>query len=366
MENIREKIYHDRIIENPSIQIDILNLLESDTTKDYEFIHEDQYINGITADFTVVNDNKIKAIIEVKANDIGVTDYVRGIGQILQYEYFYEKSITQHSYEFSDQYLSVLLVPSSVIHNKNFNIGKFKYPHRTKIVEINDYNNVVRGITETELSTLGSVDENNLTSISQYYVRDTRIFELYMGLRYLCIKKLKGVSNVKRPQAEAILRQTNTINNGNWRNVWISLSSLGLISSNNLPTEIGSTLGSYEYPKFLQVMYKSYLKPYIDEILNIFTNNKKLLSKKNSEICNEIFNKFNRRNVLFLTQSDGRYLSSWLNIMRDDFGCLSFESRKNNRQIIYTPSELSDDAIIRKIGENEIYKEYINRFLNVI
>ena len=36
--------------------------------------------------FTFIYNNEIRAIIECKAGDIGVTDYVRGIGQVLQYK----------------------------------------------------------------------------------------------------------------------------------------------------------------------------------------------------------------------------------------------------------------------------------------
>ena len=88
----REIKYHDMLIKSDDLKKDILSILESDTDlSKLNLIHEDRYINGITTDFTCVYDNKIKAIIEVKAADIGVTDYVRGIGQVLQYEYFFDK-----------------------------------------------------------------------------------------------------------------------------------------------------------------------------------------------------------------------------------------------------------------------------------
>ncbi|GAA8304130.1 hypothetical protein HpKG86_01240 [Helicobacter pylori] len=51
-------------------------------------LREDAYINGITADFTLFERNKVRAIIECKSGAIGVSEYMRGIGQIFQYEYF--------------------------------------------------------------------------------------------------------------------------------------------------------------------------------------------------------------------------------------------------------------------------------------
>ena len=57
----------------------------------FDLKREDEYINGITADFTVIDEEKIKSIIECKGGQINITDYVRGIGQLFQYEYFFEK-----------------------------------------------------------------------------------------------------------------------------------------------------------------------------------------------------------------------------------------------------------------------------------
>ncbi|GAA7569501.1 hypothetical protein HpNP102_02470 [Helicobacter pylori] len=57
--------------------------------KDFKLLREDAYINGITADFTLFEKNKVRAIIECKSGAIGVSEYARGIGQIFQYEYFF-------------------------------------------------------------------------------------------------------------------------------------------------------------------------------------------------------------------------------------------------------------------------------------
>lgn len=361
-DNIREKYFHDLIIQNPNIQADLLSALDlpADLSR-LQLIHEDRYINNIIADFTLVYDNQIQAIIECKAGDIGVTDYVRGIGQVLQYEYFYENKITRH-FTYQDKFNSVLLIPSSVFLSRNFNIALFKYPNTTKIIEINEVNNAVRLITQKELNTFKEQNQNNLISISQYYVRDTRLFEIYMLLRYLCFLRIKSVNAVNRKKIELIMQQTNTINNGNWRNAWISLSSFGFIDSNNMPTESGLKLGMADIHQFLLIMYKSYIKPYADILMNYFYQNSSYLNKGLKEIKQDFLDMYNGNEILFLTQSETRYLSSWLNILRDDFGCIDFNSNRGNnikRKLNYNPATLNDEFLLKEIQKYSKANPYI-------
>ncbi|QAR31805.1 hypothetical protein EQP59_05295 [Ornithobacterium rhinotracheale] len=366
-EEIRERYFHDRIIENHSIQSDILSILDLPNDLSLvNFIHEDRYINGIIADFTLVYNNKIRAIIECKAGDIGVTDYVRGIGQVLQYEYFYENNISPKSYPYHEKFNSILLIPSSAFKNNSFNIGKFKYPYYNYLVEINEVNNVARRITSKELEDFAQAEGNNLTSISQYYVRDTRVFELYMLLRYLCFLKIKGETNVNRKAIEKEMQKTETINNGNWRNVWISLSSFGFIDSNNLPTPSGQELGMLNIDDFLLMMYKSYIKPYLDILMEYFSENDNNLINELKKIKRDIVSKFNGKEVLYLTQSETRYLSSWLNILRDDYGCIDFEPKSKYRTLIYNPKELNDSFLKMKIKENTKAYSYIENLSRIL
>lgn len=366
-DNVREKYFHDLIIKNDNIKFDLLSILNlpNDISK-LNLIHEDKYINGITADFTLVYANQIRAIIECKAGDIGVTDYVRGIGQVIQYEYFREQNISSKGYTYNDNFNSILLIPSSALNNNNFNIGKFKYPKSTCIVEINDTNQVARKITENELNILSTVENNSLTSISQYYIRDTRLFEVYMLLRYLCFLKLKNIINIKRNEVEIELRKTNSINNKNWRNAWISLSSLGLIDSTNLPTKSGFEFGTLDFPEFLLMMYKSYIKPYVVTLFEYFSQEKNNISNGLQIIKNDLFSQFSNREILFLTQSETRYLSSWLNILRDDFGCIEFQTRSSCRSINYNPLILNDIALKENISKYTKSKQYINKLKEII
>ncbi|BAW50898.1 hypothetical protein JP0103_02670 [Helicobacter pylori] len=105
-----EKDFQDLIANN--IQKDICSVLDY---KDFKLLREDAYTNGITADFTLFERNKVRAIIECKSGSIGVSEYVRGIGQIFQYEYFFENHLSLKNYEFCQNFNSVLVFPESVL-----------------------------------------------------------------------------------------------------------------------------------------------------------------------------------------------------------------------------------------------------------
>ncbi|OJZ97411.1 hypothetical protein AV920_0201045 [Helicobacter pylori] len=97
---------------NNNIQKDICSVLDY---KDFKLLREDACINGITADFTLFERNKVRAIIECKGGAIGVSEYARGIGQIFQYEYFFENHLSLKNYGFCQNFNSVLVFPESVL-----------------------------------------------------------------------------------------------------------------------------------------------------------------------------------------------------------------------------------------------------------
>lgn len=201
-----------------------------------------------------------------------------------------------------------------------------------------------------------------------HYVRDNRIFELFILLRYLHLQKLKGETFVDRKQTEfSFLRKLGTPNNQNWRNAFISLSSLGFIDSNSLPTNIGMNYANLTFGEFAYELMDVYLKPYFELFFNVFTDiGKSNFTLSNKEISCKIRKIYNGKDVLFVTDSNKRYISSWLNILRDDYGCIFFESRHNERQINYNPLELKKEALIKKLNNNAISLHYINLFFNLL
>lgn len=364
-----ESDVHQLIINHSNIRNSILTILEIDYVgSNIEFVHEDQYPNGMYADFTIKKDNRVMAIIECKGSDIGVNDYVRGIGQILEYQHFADTNLSIKGYEYDESACSVYFLPSSVLRNSNFNIGLFKYPDKSKLIELNEYNKNVRLISKKELQELVTAVNDDLVTISQYYIRDNRLFELFLCLRYCEYNKISGVKNINRKIAEDMfLRKLETPNNRNWRNAFISLSSLGLIDNNNLPTYIGSIYASKDYSEFCLEIYKSYIKEYIDlltQVLLSISNNELnvVFNSSYEDISMKISQMFMGKKVLFVTDSGTRYLSSWLNIMRDDFMCIDFSSRSSQRKILYNISEYNDNAIINRIKKNEIAYTYLIKF----
>ncbi len=361
---------HNIIIKNQEARDSILSILSIDG-EGIEFKHEDKYPNGLYADFTIKKGNYVKAIIECKGSNIGVNDYVRGIGQVMQYQHFANNNLSPKGYKY-DNTFSVYCFPSSIIKNKEFNIGLFKYPNECRILEINEINNNFRLITKKELDILANASKTNLVTISQYYIRDNRLFELYLCLRYCQFRKFLGDKKINRKDAEInFLRKLNTPNNKNWRNAFISLSSLGLIDSNNIPTLKGSVYSSTSFSEFCYEIYTSYINDYINLIIDILIQfkikqQKEIIEISYKDISSEISKKFNNKKILFMTDSDNRYLSSWLNIMKDDLKCIEFKSRSNLRKLNYNIRQLNKNAIINIINKNELANEFIKKFNEII
>ena len=329
--------------------------------KNFQLVNEDTFINGIRVDFTVLVDGEIVALIECKGDDIGVTDFVRGIGQITQYKYFFNHLIDPKGRGFNENCKIILLFPSDLLINNKFNIGKFGYPEDTLLIEVNNHNKFPRIINNTELNKLARENSESLQTISHYYVRDTRVFELYILLRHITIAYFKGKKILNRStEEEFLVKNIKVINNGNWRNVFITLQSLGLMDSNNLPTKVGVEIIYNGYENFAYEVYESYIKPYFEEIINVCDDTQ--LNLGIQEILTYIKNKYNNKDIMYLTESNGRCISSWLNIMRDDYGIFDFESRTTNRKLIYNITDLKKEVIIKKIKENSVASTYINNY----
>lgn len=368
-ERMLEREFQDKIYNSLEIQENLVNALDIDQNS-FLLKREIEFVNGITADFIISNTetNEMQAIIECKRADIGVTEYVRGVGQLFQYEHFQKKGIRPKNLSqiiYNDrENRNILVIPSSFIANTNLNIGLFCYPETAKILEVHVNNNRVREISKDELTKLAGATVESLKTISQYYVRDNRLFECYIALRVIGILKHLHISLNRSEIENKILRQVEVINNRNWRNAFITLSSLGFMSRRDGLSNIEAQLIPADVYNFIASMYKDYLYPYIDILMDILIENStgNMCNLNNQQISNLIRTRYEGKDVLFLTESNGRYISSWLNIMRDDFGCIQFEARSSERKIIYKPSELHQSDLTRKIKENSNAKQYVDSF----
>ena len=360
---MNEAELHRLLLTDKTVQKRMLSILGISGTK-VVFNSEDQYPNGMYADFTIISDDEVKAIVELKGSDIGVNENVRGTGQIFQYKHFIDLNMSVKSYVYSNA-IPVYCFPSSLIAKKDYNIGLFAYPEGCVILEFNETNHSFRRISLKDLKVFAGSRGKEAVTISPYYIRDTRLFELFIALRLLNILKLSGYKSIDRKKTEGFLKCLNVPDNGNWRNVFIGLSSLGLTDDNNIPTDMGAEYANMEYDKFAYEIYNSYVRNYFDVI---FTNllglgaNIKPISLK--ELKESIDKSFHGREVLFLTDSGTRYLSSWLNIMKDDFGCIDFEPKKANRTytLNYPIDSYNEKAIKSKIKEKSIAYPYIVLF----
>lgn len=368
-ESQSEKEFQDKIYTNRIIQANISKALDLEFN-DCHFEREVEFVNGITSDFIIFdNSNIMRAILECKRTDIGVTEYVRGVGQLFQYEYFQEENIKPKKYDninFTQNWnINALVIPSSFIKNTDLNIGLFKYPDSAVILEIHESTNRVRCISRDELQKLAEAGENGLKTICQYYVRDNRLFECYIALR-VCMLLNQFHKVLNRSEIEHhVLRKFDVINNQNWRNAFITLSSLGFIGRQTQLLPVGINTLNYDIYSFIDEMYSEYLSPYIDTIMDVLIAEKSCsgnINLSNKDIAERIRCNNDGRDVLFLTDSKERYISSWLNIMRDDLGCINFRPRSKERVIQYIPKELNQSARVSKIKEFTASISYVRAF----
>ena len=377
--DILEKEFQDIINNSDEIKKGISEiLLDKKEVDNANYEKEVEYINGITSDFTITDGQfRLLSTLECKRADIGVTEYVRGIGQLFQYEYFFEQKISprkfsEYLYDEGKEYSTAIVIQSNFYENTKLNIGLFKYPKSTKIIEINLASKNVREIDRKLLDELAKKDSNTI-AISSYYLRDNRIFEYFIALKYIQYWHLLNPGSneiLNRKKMEEHLKKTETINNGNWRNVFITLASLGFTDSKNHLTSSGKRMAMLDLSEFSYVLFDAYIKPYIKVLLGILSNNRDSNTGKvnlsNQEIVEKIKEKYSNKEVLYLTESNGRYVSSWLNIMRDDYGFVDFKPRNNTREVKYDPSNLSKDDLIKKIKEQTIAEEYYEKFYELL
>lgn len=351
-------------IGNSVFQKQVQNILLKD---DFYIVPEVQFINGITADFCVFDkDNKINSIIECKGDDIGVTEYVRGIGQIMQYEYFKKHNITGNINKDCKVYLSF---PSSLIAgNNSFDVAKFSYPENTELLIVNSENNSPISINPNK-EYQKIVRQLDTIQISPYYFRDTRIAELYMILKEIVKSDILNFNKLARQELGLVLKKYNTVNQNNSRNVFIALASLGLINSSNKPTIKGIELSQLDFADFCGTICFEYYKPFINAIFRSFDYIQKkenfynIKSVENCQIVEIIKNFYLGKDIYFLTESQGRYISSWLSSLRDDLGCIDFLPNKQKKEIIinYNPIYSKENTI--KYIRNNVKIPYLENYL---
>lgn len=334
---------------------------------EFSIVPEVQFINGIKSDFCLYdNDGNINSIIECKGDDIGVTEYVRGIGQIMQYEYFKRRNVLGNIRSDCRVFLAF---PSSLIESCCFDITQFSYPDKIELLIINSENK--SPITIDPSKKYGNTHrELNTIQISPYYFRDTRIAELYIVLKESVKQNIQYNQDYSRNNIGEILKQYDTINKNNHRNVFISLSAIGLIDSSNIPTIKGIEYSRMDFANFCATICFEYYKPFINTIFRCFdylqriNNSYNIVNTANASISNIIRDFYGGKDIYYLTESENRYISSWLNSLRDDLGCIMFPKSKEYKEIIINYNPLYSKEYTVKYIKDHVKIKYLENYLN--
>lgn len=341
---------------------------------DYQNFHSQFFVvneveveNRITMDHVVYDQQSGEAIalIESKGGDIGITEYLRGIGQVMQYQQHFEK---KKVLKYDPKCLTYLAFPDELFNS--FDVTKLAYPKKVKLLIINPRNESSSVMDPATIS--GSTGLNSdIVRISPYYIRDNRLGELYLGL--LELRKRSFAT----PHATRVSRNFNDLareigfpNPGNGRNIGISLSSLGLIDAFNRPTIMGLEMSEKSFGGFVVDLLNEYLYPYVNTIFEALMNitiRKGELVTSWQELNQEIQSIWGGKEVMFLTESGNRYISSWMNILRDDLGAIDFRPRAQEKEIIikYAPLKGTPILLDQSFSSNTNTPDYVKRYLGI-
>jgi hypothetical protein len=340
-----EKYVQNLIINRRDVQEHIIERLNLEYDSSIKFTKGLSYDNKMLPDIKILRKNEILALIECKGPKINVTDYVRGIGQLFQYEHFFENNITENKTDkYSPNFKTIYLYPDEVTYK--INIKNFKYPKTTILLPINLQNFSLSEFSAEQRKKFSTVGEG-LIGISKYYFRDNRMFELYALIKHLKSNFSNSNRQLSRTDLEKeLIQKVKVINNGNWRNAFISLSIMNIINKKNNLNKFGKKISQLNYYEFCSMVFYDYIKPYVEEIFPILNKDNNI---ELNDLVMQIKEKHDGKDVLFVTQAGRRYVSSWLNIFRDDFGFINFTPRKTNRTINYNPLDISKNQLEQNI-----------------
>ena len=317
----------------------------------YVLIKEFRLSNGIKADIAVLDYSKTKilALIESKPEKLGIHAFMTAVGQTSQYQHHIKNELhyisSNSGVSFDDN--CIVFIATGVNAVTDIDCSKIKTDHGVKLLLIDsstattssyDLNNP-KDISRLSSRYSGGI---NFISICPYYFRDNRLSELYLALKicYLCGFESRLGKLDRKKQLESLFISASPINPGNARNLFITLSKLGFIDIENRLTPTGYYLMNLSYSQFVEEMSFNYFYPYISNIMNALItfasksgDSLDAINITNEELKQEINENQGGFTVQFLTDSGTRYISHWLNVLRDDLGAISFQSNKVKRPI---------------------------------
>lgn len=316
--------------------------------------------------------DKIIGLIECKGEP-NLTDFVRGLGQVTQY---YKAMInTRNQTMFMDD-AKTLYVAGKKTLNKIRHWDLMYFDKGDNLVLIDD--TAIGGTAlpteeyalyrKKDIDRLMKVKSDNLLLSGFPFVRDIRVYELYMGLMALYIDNkdvvIGGSSPNKVKVIEDVLETYKTANYRNARNVGITLRDLGLIDEYNIPTEYGMYLLKSKYVDFVKnIVFKHYngiIVNIITAMLNISSSKGmdwKDITVTQADIKNEMINMYEGIKVKNLTddaKTKFNYIGTCLLILSEELDAVETTKvgRLNNYKFKYLP--LKELSLTREINEGII------------
>jgi len=313
--------------------------------------------NSIQADLGVTDSSgNILALFECKG-DVGVNELVTGIGQVVQYQNHIEKAF-EYSYHPSAQ--AFLVVPKHVL--EVYEVQYLFFPEHSGIILIDEATKKFISMRKERIST----ERLSRTKIiSPYYIRDNRLGELYLGLKIIeAITPILGEQRITMDVVKRMMERV-IINIGNARNISISLHGLGFIDHENRLTAEGQRHARMDYFEFCKSLSRGQIAPFLNVIaaslLRIAEDSGERsysgFSTNPDSIKEKIKEMFGGYDILYLTESGTRYVSSWMNILRDDLRAVDFPPRDySNLRINYLPI-IGNPFRMKETHEEEGFKK---------
>lgn len=316
--------------------------------------------------------DKIIGLIECKGEP-SLTDFVRGLGQVNQY---YRSMIHKRNKGMFMDDAKTLYVAGKKTLKKIRHWDLMHYDKGDNLVLIDD--EVTEGASlpteeyalyrKKDIDRIMKVKSDSLLLSGLPFVRDVRIYELYMGLMALYNDNkdmiIGGGSPNKNRVIERVLQRYMTVNSSNARNVGIALRDMGLLDEYNIPTEYGMKLLKSKYVDFVKSIvfnrYNGVIINVITAMLNISSS--KGVDWKNytvtqSDIKKEVINMYGGVKVKNLTDDSdtkSNYIGTCLLILSKDLGAVEMSKIKkiNNYKFKYLP--LKELAMTKEINEGII------------
>ena len=338
---------------------------------DFIVQHEIELENGITMDHLISDsDGAAILLVESKGGDIGITEFLRGVGQTVQYQHHIDKKI---KLKYSKNCKTLLAFPDELY--SKIDIDKIIFGDNVLLLVINSSNNSAKVVDPAKIKGLFSAHQNIVT-ISPYYIRDNKLGELYVSL--LETRKRMGASSTRVSRDfTSLLESIGAPNPGNARNIGISLASLGFVDSFNALTSSGFEFSKMDYSTFVTNIVEDYIYPYTNAIFYALFqisiresgNNNIIINASWEQINDEIRKNWNGQDVMYLTESGNRYMSSWFGILKDDLQCVEFTSGARGSKPIkikYFPLKgLPNFSTLQTRGLPLFIPDYVQKYLDL-